>query len=86
VLDTPTSWSLVVKPDSIPLGPLSRYAESFNKDGSETTWKLRRDLSVAGRSYGQMFYTACGTLILRWAPWLVRRGRGKRWDGRGGGR
>ncbi|KAI8466165.1 MAG: hypothetical protein J3K34DRAFT_434697 [Monoraphidium minutum] len=65
VLETPTTWSIVVKPDSIPLGPLSRYVETFRKDGATSAWKLRRDLMLTGKSQGQLYFTSCGTLILR---------------------
>lgn len=66
ILETPKSLSLVLKPPSIPLGPLSRYQEAFSKvPGEVTSWKLRRDLVLTGNSQAQCFYTACGTLILR---------------------
>ena len=62
--ETNATLSLTAKPRSVPLGPLSRYHESFAKDGSVTYMTLRRDQRI-GRSSGQMFFTACGTLILR---------------------
>ncbi|KAI8468804.1 MAG: hypothetical protein J3K34DRAFT_425963 [Monoraphidium minutum] len=62
--DTPGQMTMTAKPKSIPLGPLSRYVETFNKDGSQTYWSMRRDIKV-GRSVGQMYFTACGTLVFR---------------------
>ena len=56
--------SMTAKPRLIPFGPWSRYVETFAKDGSVTPITLRRDTRV-GRSSGQVFFTACGTLILR---------------------
>jgi hypothetical protein len=55
---------MTAKPAAIPLGPLSRYVETFSKDGTPTSWALRRDIKM-GRSTGQMYFTACGTLIFR---------------------
>jgi hypothetical protein len=55
---------MTAKPRSLPLGPWARYSETFAKDGSTTAWSLRRDIKV-GRSTGQMYFTACGTLIFR---------------------
>ena len=74
--DSPTAVVLTAKPRSIPLGPLSRYVETFAKDGSPTSWNLRRDVRF-GRSEGQVFFTACGALIFRWlrgweSSWRIR--------------
>jgi hypothetical protein len=44
---------MTAKPRSIPLGPLSRYVETFAKDGSTTAWNMRRDIAV-GRTTGQL--------------------------------
>ncbi len=38
--------------------------EHFAKDGKTTSWRMRRDLK-AGRTFGEMYYTADGTLIWR---------------------
>ena len=62
--DKPTSLVLTAKPRSIPLGPLSRYVETYSKDFTTTYWNMRRDIRM-GRSTGQMYFTACGTLIFR---------------------
>lgn len=35
-----------------------------SQDGSITGWNMCRDVRV-GRSTGQLYYTACGTLIFR---------------------
>jgi len=56
--------TMTAKPGSIPLGPLSRYVEPFAKDGSTTHWAMRRDIKM-GRTSGQLYFTACGTLIFR---------------------
>lgn len=65
IQETPSCVSITAKPKSIPLGPLSRYVETFNKDCSSSTWRLRRDLTLSGRSVGQCFFTTDGTLIFR---------------------
>ena len=65
IQESPKTLSITAKPRSIPLGPLSRYVETFNKDGAPSGWKLRRDLSLSGRSAGECFFTADGTLIFR---------------------
>ncbi|KAI8463214.1 MAG: hypothetical protein J3K34DRAFT_475418 [Monoraphidium minutum] len=62
--DGPHQLTMTAKPRSIPLGPLSRYVETFAKDGGETHWNMRRDIKV-GRSSGRMYFTTCGTLIFR---------------------
>ena len=62
--ETNATFGLTAKPRSVPLGPLSRYHETFAKNGSTTYMTLRRDMRV-GRASGQMYFTACGTLILR---------------------
>lgn len=62
--DGPCALTMTAKPRSIPLGPLSRYVETFSKDGSTTAWTMRRDVKI-GRSTGQMYFTECGTLIFR---------------------
>jgi hypothetical protein len=49
---------------ALPIGPFARYVEPFAKDGSTATWPARRDVRV-GRSYGQLYYTSCGTLVFR---------------------
>lgn len=41
-----------------------QVVEHFNKDGSETWWLKRRDL-VPGRTFGNVYATADGTIILR---------------------
>ena len=91
---------LTAKPRSIPLGPLSRYVETYSKDFTTTYWNMRRDIRM-GRSTGQMYFTACGTLIFRvhakglWGDEVefvmeVRRppggggGGGRGWGPRGG--
>jgi hypothetical protein len=73
---------MTAKPRSIPLGPLSRYVETFRKDGAPTTWNMRRDIKM-GRSTGQMFFTACGGwrlfiwgVVGFWGVWGVGVGGG----------
>lgn len=44
---------------------MALYAEAFSKaPGALTQWVGRRDLRM-GRTAGQIFYTACGTLVFR---------------------
>jgi hypothetical protein len=62
--DGPSCLTITAKPRAIPAGPLSRYVETFPKDGSAGTWAMRRDVRI-GRSTGQVFFTSCGTLIFR---------------------
>lgn len=63
--ETPTTLTMTVKPKFLPPGlGVSRYTEHYQKDGSLTDWRLRRDLRV-GKSYGNLYFTADGTLIYR---------------------
>ena len=63
--DSGDELTLSARPRSMAaLGPLGRHVEVFRKDGAASVWAARRDVRV-GRSVGQLFFTACGTLILR---------------------
>jgi hypothetical protein len=48
--DSPETVNMVCKPRSVPLGPLSRYVETFNKDCSDSFWSMRRDVKVGRRA------------------------------------
>lgn len=62
--ETPTRLEVRVRPRFLPPG-LGRYCEYYNKDGSESSWGMRRDMQP-GRSFGRMYMTTCGMLVFRW--------------------
>jgi hypothetical protein len=63
LVETAETLEVHAKPKLLPPG-VTTYQETFYKDGRESTWLLRRDLRP-GRSYGRMFATSDGTIILR---------------------
>lgn len=58
------TFTLTARPRALPRA-VALYNEPFSKaPGAQTQWVGRRDLRM-GRMAGQIFYTACGTLVFR---------------------
>lgn len=58
------TFNITACPRALPRA-LASYTETYSKAaGTRTHWGMRRDVRM-GRSVGELFYTACGTLIFR---------------------